>query len=346
MSDLDEYIMMKDDRSPQASVIILMYNDRHQIGRCLNAVLGQDVPAHEYEVIVVDNNSADDGPDLVRDQYPQIRLLALNKNWGFAGGNNHGYQFARGEWIVFLNSDTEVEPGWLRILLAVAKSRPDVGAVHAAQRFDWNHPREENCEGLLIPDFCSWGFVRYYPVRRGDAPFPTLHVSGATAMIRRAWLDETGSPFDETFFMYGEDRDLGLRLISQGYRVLAVPQAVLDHHQSNMLESGGSTWRKACLAARNGWRGYLKNMYITEFLLYAPIVCVGSLLKPWGFPGSFGRRLLAGLGLFALTLAYLPATLWHYAANPEPRRRTLERRTRPWGWMLARLLRLQTLSND
>ena len=331
--------------TPRASVVILMYNERHQIERCLDAVVGQDLPADEYEVIVVDNASADGGRELVQEKYPQVTLLALDANYGFVGGSNNGSLVASGDWIVFLNADTTVEPDWLLQLLAVAESLPDIGAVHSAQQFDWSLS-ETDIETPLIPDICSWGFVRYYPVRRGGAPFPTLHVSGATAMIRRAWLGETGSPFDETFFMYGEDRDLGLRLNSQGYRVLAVPQTVLAHHQSSMLESGGSTWRKACLAARNGWRGYLKNMYFTEFLLYAPIVCAGSLLKPWEFPGSFSRRLLAGLGLFALTLAYLPATLWHYAANPEPRRRTLARRTRPWGWLLARLLRLQNLSND
>ena len=92
-------------------------------------------------------------------------------------------------------------------------------------------------------------------------------------------------------------------------------------------------------AARNGWRAYLKNMYMSEFLLYAPVVCIGSLLKPWVFPGSVARRLLAGLGLFALTLLYLPAALWHYAVHPESRRINLARRVRPRWWMLKQLLR-------
>ena len=335
-----------DSQSPQASVIILTYNDRHQIRPCLDAVLAQDLPADDYEIIVVDNHSTDGGPDLVGDQYPQVRLLTLDNNWGFAGGNNRGHQLARGDWLVFLNSDTEVESDWLRSLLTVAKSRPDIGAVHAAQRFDWNQPAGEGEEGLLIPDLCRWGFVRYHPVRREDAPFLTLHVSGATAMIRRSWLEETGEPFDESFFMYGEDRDLGLRLNSQGYRVYAVPRAVLMHHQSSMLESGMGAWRKARMATRNGWRGYLKNMYVSEFLVYAPVVCAGSFWKPWEFAGGFIQRLLAGLGLVALTLAYLPATLWHYAANPESRRRTLGQRTRPWGWLLGRLFRLRVSSDN
>ena len=225
--------LAQDEPLPQASVIILTYNDRHQIQRCLDAVLAQDVAAGDYEVIVVDNCSTDGGPDLVGSHYPQVRLLTLDHNWGFAGGNNRGYPMARGDWIVFLNSDTEVEPDWLRSLLSVAKSRPGIGAVHAAQRFDWSQPAEEGDETLLVPDLCPWGFVRYYRVHRSDAPFPTLHVSGATAMIRRAWLEETGEPFDESFFMYGEDRDLGLRLNNQGYQVYAAPHAALTHYQSS-----------------------------------------------------------------------------------------------------------------
>ena len=104
-------------------------------------------------------------------------------------------------------------------------------------------------------------------------------------------------------------------------------------------------WRKARLAARNGWRAYLKNMHLTEFLIYAPVVCAGSFWKPWELSGSLAQRFLAGLGLVALTIAYLPATLWYYATNPTPRRRTLQQRTRPWGWIFGRLFRHRASSD-
>lgn len=327
-------------RPPRASVVIVTHNNREHIPRCLDAVLRQNMPAGDYEVIVVDNASTDGGAELIRRRYPHVKLLSLEANYGFAAGNNRGARLARGEWIVFLNADTEVEPDWLSQLLRVAESRPDIGAVHAAQRLDWASSQRGQGDRLLVPDLCPWGFVRYFPVRPEDAPFPTLLVSGATAMVRRAWLEEVGDAFDATFFMYAEDRDLGLRLNAQGFSVWAVPAAIVRHYQSNVLENTSKATRVVRMAARNGWRAYLKNMYLTEFLLYAPIVCIGSLLKPWEFPGSFVRRLLAGLGLFALTVAYLPATLWHYARHPESRRQALARRVRPWGWLLGRLLRL------
>jgi GT2 family glycosyltransferase len=322
---------------PRASVVIVMHNAAGRIRACLDAVLAQDLPAQEYEVIVVDNGSRDAGVEIVRSGYPQITLLTLDANYGFAGGNNRGARLARGAWVVFLNDDTEVASDWLRRLLEVAESRPDVGGVHAAQQFDWSAPEAGAEPPLMVPDFCRWGFIRYRRVQRYDAPLPTLHLSGASVMLRRQWIERDGGPFDESFFMYGEDRDLGLRLNNQGYTVLAVPAATLRHHQSNTLTHAGKASRTARLAARNGWRAYLKNMYLSEFVLYAPAVCIGSLLKGWEFPGSFPRRLLAGLALLALTLAYLPAALWHYKRHPEQRQRVLAQRRRPRGWLLRQL---------
>jgi len=324
-----------------ASVVVVMHDEAHQIERCLDAVLRQDMPAGSYEVIVADNASTDASAEIVRRSYPQVQLLALDANYGFAAGNNRAARRARGAWVVFLNADTEVEPDWLRQLLAAVAGDPQAVAAHAAQIYPWAQAAGEPT--LMTSDLCRWGFVRYYPLRRTDAPFPTLFVSGATAMVRRDWLEEAGDAFDESFFIYAEDRDLGLRANAQGYHVLAVPAAVMRHYQRNTLANTRRAWRMARLVSRNGWRAYLKNMYLTEFLLYAPAVCLGSLLKPWEFPGSLPRRLAAGLGLFALTAAYLPAALWHHARHPQTRRRTLALRRRPWGWMLGQLLRLRGL---
>ena len=322
----------------RASVVIVMRNEAHQIQRCLDAVLAQDLPAGAYEIIVVDNASTDASRELTLRYAPRVRLVPLDDNYGFARGNNQGARRARGEWIVFLNADTEVEPAWLAQMLAAAEGQPDVAAVHAAQIYPWGQRAGDSESRLLFSDVCRWGFVRYYPVRRDAAPVETLFVSGATAMVRRAWLEEAGDAFDETFFIYAEDRDLGLRANAQGYRIMMTPAAVMRHYQRNTLENTRKAWRMARLVARNGWRSYLKNMYLTEFLLFAPFVCVGCLLKPWEFPGSLPRRLAAGLGLLILTLLYFPAALWHYAIHPETRRAALARRRRPWGWLLRRLV--------
>ena len=326
----------------QASVVIAMFNEYTNIARCLNAVLSQDLPADEYEVIVVDNASTDGSRELVQEKYPAVRLLALDANYGFVGGSNRGAEQARGTWVVFLNADTRVEGDWLRQLLAVAESQPGIGAVHAAQEMVWT--ANEDADGdLVVPDICRWGFVRYKSVRRSDAPFPTLHVSGASAMIRRSWILENLPVFDESFFIYAEDRDVGLRLNGEGYRVMAVPRAVIRHYQGKSAISGWKALRKARLAMRNGWRAYFKNLYVTEFLLYAPAVWLGSVLKPWEFPEPALRQLAEGLGLLFLSAVYFPAALWHYAFHPEDRRRVLSRRTRAPGWMLARLLGLRQL---
>jgi GT2 family glycosyltransferase len=326
------------------SIVVVTYNDAHQIARCLNAVRRQTSPAESREVIVVDNGSADGCASLVRDEFPEARLLALDTNIGFAGGNNRAISLARGKWIAFLNSDTEVDPQWLERLLDAAESAPDIGGVHGGQRFPWDQPAaaQGSAERVTIPELTRWGYVRYYAVAEDGAPFRTLNISGATAMLRRDLLAQMEQPFDEDFFMYCEDCDLALRLNNAGYRILAVPAAALTHYQENPLTNGALGLFKARLAIRNSWRMLLKNMYLSEFIRYAPAVFAGSMVKPREFPGSWLLRALAGAGLAGLTLIYLPVALWHYMIHPERRRAALSTRVRPRGWLVHQLTRQST----
>jgi len=322
---------------PRVSILVLMHNDQHQAQRCLDACLQQSVPTDQYEVVVIDNGSHDGTLELVRERYPGVRLVELGANYGFAAGNNRGMPYAAGEWVIFLNSDTEVAPDWLAQLLAASDGRPDVAGLHAAQVMDWSKASRRTGGLPVIPEICRWGYVEYRKVRQDQEPFATLHISGATAMVRCACLPAIHPVFDESFFMYAEDLDLGLRLNMGGYHVLAVPRSVVVHHQRNVLLNAAQAWRKARLASRNGWRACLNNMYLTEVLLYFPVIVAGSFMKPWQFPGRLGRHLVAGLGLMTMTLVYFPLELWRAWRYPEARRRALGARTRPWGWPLRRL---------
>jgi N-acetylglucosaminyl-diphospho-decaprenol L-rhamnosyltransferase len=322
-----------------ASIIVVTYNDAHQIERCLDAVFRQTAPPTSWELIVVDNGSQDGCSELVRALYPQARLIAQDRNLGFAGANNRAAALARGKWVVFLNSDTEVDSQWLENLLQAAESAPDVGGVHGGQRFHWSarNGAPADANQVLIPELSRWGYVRYESVGEDCAPFPTLNISGASAMLRRDLLETMEQPFDESFFMYCEDCDLALRLNARGYRILAAPGATLDHYQKNPLTNGVKGFFKAHLAIRNGWRMMLKNMYVSEFVLYVPSVLAGSLVKPLEFPGPLPLRVLAGGTLLLLSLVFLPAAIWHYLIHPDRRRQALSERVRPRGWLLHQL---------
>jgi GT2 family glycosyltransferase len=103
---------------PLVSVIVLAYNGREHLERCLPTLLEQTYPADRLELLVVDNASADGSADLVEQRFPQVRVVRSGRNLGFAGGNNFGARVARGEYIAFLNQDTRVQPTWIEDLLA------------------------------------------------------------------------------------------------------------------------------------------------------------------------------------------------------------------------------------
>lgn len=321
--------------SLRASLIIPMFNGKGYIDACLQAVLHQTVSLQEYEIIVVDDASTDGGGAYIRAAYPQVQVVTLERNQGFANAANVGAKMARGGWTIFLNMDTRAAPDWLERLLDAAESDADVGGVAGTQRFPWRDP-----ERRYLLDICRWGFVRYYPVDAGAPPRPILFLSGANCAVRTAWIRENWPPFAPEFYSYSDDRDLSLRLAAQGCSLLGVPGAVVWHDHPNPVRNVDVGWQKGRWAARNGWRAYLRNMYLTEFLPFVPFVLIGSFLRAWEFPAPFGRRLAAGGGFFLLTLAYLPAASWYYLVrHPEERREILRRRTRPRGWLFRQLIR-------
>lgn len=331
--------MTKADCSLRASIVIPMYNAGGFIASCLESVLRQTVSPAEYEIIVVDDGSTDGSAEQVETRFPGVRILRSPKNLGFARAANLGAREARGRWVIFLNVDTCLAEDWLAQLLAVAESDERIGGVQTVQIFPWRRLEgaAENMPYYL--DLCPWGFTRYYLLAGQLHPIPTLFLSGAGCAVRRQWLEQHGPAFDPSYRMYGEDRDLALRLAVQGYRLYTVPRAKLWHKHPNPLSNPKVGLRKANLAARNGWRAYLKNMYLTEFLLFAPILLAGSFLRAWEFPAPWWRRLAAGLGYFLLTLAYFLPALWFYLVlHPEERRQNLRRRTQPRGWLIKRLL--------
>src|SRR3990172_8101821 len=126
------------DRSrPLASVIILGWNGREYLEDCLSSVLDQDLSPEAYEVLYVDNASQDGSAAFVSERFPRARVLALDRNYGYAEGNNIGFRETRGEYVVFLNQDTVGRRSWLRELIDAVSSSPEIGAGHASVIQPW-----------------------------------------------------------------------------------------------------------------------------------------------------------------------------------------------------------------
>jgi GT2 family glycosyltransferase len=221
--------------TPLISVIIVNWNGRDYLSACLDSLLQQS--CDDFETIVVDNGSSDGSLELLQGSYPWVRLVALPENSGFAGGNNAGFAVSRGRYIVTLNNDTRVERSWLAELIAPVEGQPEVGMV-ASRICSWDEPDLIDSLGVAIcPDGMSRGSrrrLRYSLLSLGTCE-EILFPSACAALYRREMIDRIGF-FDDDFFAYCEDTDLGLRGRIAGWRAVLARDAVVYHRYSR---SGG-----------------------------------------------------------------------------------------------------------
>jgi GT2 family glycosyltransferase len=207
-----------------------------------------------FEVVVVDNGSDDDSPEMVLKDYAEntkfrTEVIRNSENRGFCAANNQGFAASDTEFIALLNNDAQAEPAWLEKLAGAFDGRPDVGMA-ASKILVYEDPRRIDKAGHLIyPDGQNRG--------RGsgemdegqyDRVEEVLWPDGCAAMYRRAMLDEIGG-FDEDFFAYADDAELGLRARIAGWKCQYIPGAVVRHHRGATL--GVRSSRRLELIERN-----------------------------------------------------------------------------------------------
>ncbi|QWR76118.1 glycosyltransferase family 2 protein [Candidatus Magnetomonas plexicatena] len=246
------------------TVIVPNYNGLIHLGDCLNSLRNQTFK--NFETIVVDNGSMDGSVDFIKANFPEVRLIAFDKNTGFAHACNEAIKASESHFLALLNNDTEVTPQWLAALFEAMKTDEDIGM--AASKILLNKTTIDSTGMLIYPD----GIGR----QRGrgetdsgqyDDGTETLYPSGCACLIRRKMLDDIGL-FDEDFFAYCEDVDLGLRGIRAGWSAVYSPDAVVYHKYS---ETGGKySLFKAFLVERNRIGVAVKN-FPMKFLLRMPL---------------------------------------------------------------------------
>ncbi len=216
----------------------------------------------------MDNGSRDGSVEFVRERYPGVRLVSLPENTGFAGGNNAGIRVASGKYIALLNNDTKADPAWLANLLEAAEASPRAVGMWACKILSYDNPVVIDNVGLLLyPDGLGRGHGRL-DVDRGqfDRQGEAFSPSGCAGLYRREMLDEIGL-FDEEFFAYADDVDLGLRARLAGWGCGYVPSAKVYHKYSS--SSSAYSPFKAFLVERNRiW--VLLKYYPLELVLVSP----------------------------------------------------------------------------
>ncbi len=295
---------------PLVSVIVVNWNGEAYLAEGIDSLLAQTYP--RVEIIVVDNASIDGSVRLLTERYGgKIRLIVMEANLGFTGGNNAGFAVAKGDYLLLLNNDAVADPGWAAALVREAESEPRVGMC-ASKIVSYDDPTVIDSAGLLLArDGLGRGRGRLV---RDDGRFDRLEdvlmPSGCAGLYRRAMLDEIGV-FDERFFMYCEDVDLGLRGRVAGWRCRYVPNAVVRHRYSQ--SAGGYSLRKIFLVERNRVWVMLKSFPWVMIALSVPWTAVRlcwHVSAAWQGRGGAGRAMEAvSVPALAVTMlrAYLAA---------------------------------------
>jgi GT2 family glycosyltransferase len=265
---------------------VVNWNRRELLRSCLQSLASQTHPS--FEVIVIDNGSDDQSSDLVKTLEPNypvsLRLISNSTNRGFCAANNQGFAASSAEFVALLNNDAEADPAWLQSLESVIRSGddpvtsvsssiptqnrerqrpvPDLSfsvagnntankvGMAASKILVWEDPsRIDKAGHLMYPDGQNRGRGTGQ-LDRGqfDRVEDTLWPDGCAAMYRRAMLDEIGG-FDEEFFAYADDAELGLRGRIAGWTCLFAPEAVVRHHRGATLGLGSA--RRLTLIERN-----------------------------------------------------------------------------------------------
>jgi len=281
-------------KGPDLSIIIITYNNSKLLKDCIQSVASSR-GGLALETIVTDNGSHDDTEQMVKMQFPEVRLIRNEGNLGFARANNRGIAESRGRYVMLLNDDTRIHAGALERMVEFMDSNPSAGACGPKLLNTDGTPQRQS--GLLSLPF--W---------RSDKPKEAGFVMGACLMVRREAIDKVGT-LDENLFFYNEDMDWCRRIRSAGYKVYFLPGAEVTHF-------GGYSTRRSFNRRMfvEGFRGGLYfcrkhygplafQAYRLILVLLFPLGIIGlTITAPFRRFREYAEKLKAYFDIFRITI--------------------------------------------
>jgi GT2 family glycosyltransferase/glycosyltransferase involved in cell wall biosynthesis len=246
------------DGATTATVVVVNWNGLEHLEACFASLEAQDWPRDRFELLCVDNGSRDGSLEFLAKRFPAVRVESFGSNTGFANGCNAGARAAAVDLLCFINNDMRADPSWVRYMVQPLIDEPDLGAT-GGKVLDWEGQNVDFAGSVM-----NWegrggqvGFGERYNPARHDRGGPTLFANGGSLAIRRDLFRDVGG-FDEDFFAYYEDVDLGWRLWLYGYPVRYVPEAVTyhRHHGTSQTVPAG---KLRLLYERNAFLAAIKN---------------------------------------------------------------------------------------
>lgn len=282
----------------ELSVVIVSYNVCNLLRMALESLIAA-AKVTEHEIIVVDNNSSDDSASMIRQKFPEVRLIISAGNEGFASACNRGIQASAGDYVLILNPDTVTRPDAIKRALNFMKTHPDAGAAGAHMTDGNGKFLPESKRGFPSPLAALFRFTGLYRIFPHSAFFnayylgekpenetcPADILTGAFMLIRRKALDKAGL-FDTSFFMYGEDIDLSWRIRKAGFSNYYLHDVHITHFK------GSSSAQNRDSSVRHFWDAMA-------------IFAEKHLQKGWHMPVKTAVSLLRRLSLTRLRVARL-----------------------------------------
>ncbi len=269
---------------PKVAIVILNWNGRKYLQQFLPSVLASTY--ENIECIVADNHSSDDSVRFIQEQFPQVRIIQLPENFGFAKGYNEALKEVSADYFVLLNSDVEVAPGWIEPVITLMESdakiavcQPKILMYHDRNTFEYAGAAGGwlDCFGYpfargRIFDYCEEDEGQY------DTDQPIFWASGAAMFIRADIYRQTGG-LDEYFFAHQEEIDLCWRVQLAGFRVMACSNSKVYHVGGGTLPKGNE--RKVYLNFRNNMIMLWKNLPLLQALWKIPFRVFLDAVSAW-----------------------------------------------------------------
>lgn len=260
----------------KVTVIIPNYNGMKYIRNCLNGLEALKSES-DFHTILVDNGSTDGSLEVIRQEYPDVELIALSHNTGFCHGVNVGIAASRTPYVLLLNNDTVVKPGFVKYLTEAIEASEDIFSVSSMMLTMQDETVLDDAGDNYT--VLGWAYARGKGKKASDfeKKAEVFAACGGASLYRRAVFEQIGV-FDENHFAYLEDIDIGYRARIYGYRNVYEPDAKVIHAGSATSGSRYNEFKTRLSSANNA---YLigKNMPLLQLLINLPFLTVGFLVK-------------------------------------------------------------------
>ena len=257
------------------SIVIPNYNGKHFLKKCLDSISKQTYK--NIETIVVDNASSDNSIEFLKDEYPNVITISMTTNTGFSGAVNKGIIESKGDYVFLLNNDTEIDEKCVEYLVNTIKQNQNIFSVNS-KMIQYNKRALLDDAGDEYNIF-GWAFKRGFNqrVQTNIKPRRVFTCCAGAAIYNKKILNKIGY-FDEAFFAYLEDVDIGFRANCFGYKNIFCPDAIVYHIISGTT-GNKKTEFKTKLSARNNVYLIYKNLPLLLIILNLPFLIMGALIK-------------------------------------------------------------------